>query len=112
MIWKTDIQAPQKMLTKIQLEDLGFTIIDTEDFKNLAKYRWILLKSRFCHYVCRKTRRKGKSTTIRLHREIAGTPAGMECHHINHNPLDNRRCNLQNLTPQEHREIHQFPEIA
>ena len=45
--------------------------------------------------------RKGviKSKTIKMHRAILNAPPGMFCDHKNHNPLDNRRCNLRTCTP-------------
>jgi len=54
----------------------------------------------------RRVIRNGKAYHIRLHREIMHTPAGYECHHKNHNPLDCRKANLENLTPSEHRVKH------
>ena len=45
---------------------------------------------------------------IRLHRAIMGNPKGMDVHHINGNTLDNRKCNLQVLSPEEHRRMKQI----
>lgn len=43
----------------------------------------------------------GKKVTIRLHRLINKTPHGLVTDHINHNRLDNRRCNLRSCTQSE-----------
>lgn len=106
MIYKTIITTPDSPYAKLPLSNKTVALIDTEDLKRLAKFKWKLIKSRCVSYACRRTHVKGKNVTLRLHRIIANTPAGMECHHINHNPLDNRSCNLENLTPAEHRRIH------
>jgi len=36
-----------------------------------------------------------------MHREIAQTPEGLECDHINGNSLDNRKANLRSATRQQ-----------
>jgi hypothetical protein len=38
-----------------------------------------------------------------MHRQIVQATPDQVVHHINHNTLDNRRSNLQLLTPSEHR---------
>lgn len=38
---------------------------------------------------------------VRLHRLVAQTPSGMDTDHINHDSLDNRRCNLRACTSRE-----------
>lgn len=43
----------------------------------------------------------GKKSTVRLHRLINNTPTGLTTDHINHNRLDNRRCNLRDCTQSE-----------
>jgi hypothetical protein len=43
----------------------------------------------------------GKRTCFLLHRYLLQPPAGYEVDHINHNPLDNQRCNLRVVTKAE-----------
>jgi hypothetical protein len=43
---------------------------------------------------------------ITEHRYVMGNPPGMEVHHKNEVKDDNRRCNLEVLTPSEHRRRH------
>lgn len=40
----------------------------------------------------------GIRKTIQIHRWIINCPEGLTVDHINHNPLDNRRCNLRICT--------------
>ena len=42
----------------------------------------------------------------KLHVLVAGTPKGLITHHINHNRLDNRKCNLQIMTNMDHLALH------
>lgn len=38
---------------------------------------------------------------LKMHRLIMGAPDGMHVDHINHDTLDNRRCNLRIVTPRQ-----------
>jgi hypothetical protein len=49
---------------------------------------------------------RGCKRTVFMHRQILNAHPADEVHHINHNTLDNRRDNLQILTPTEHRWLH------
>lgn len=71
-------------------------IVDKKGYELCKKYKW-------------KINKKGYATCPgigRMHRLITSCPKGMEVHHKNHNKLDNRRSNLQNVTPEQHKEIH------
>jgi hypothetical protein len=81
-------------------------IVDVDDYEWLKKYHWRLKRSCSCFYAARKVVEKGKTYWIKMHREIVTTPPNMECHHINHHTLDNRKKNLKNLTPDEHASLH------
>lgn len=41
-----------------------------------------------------------------MHRQIAHTPRGQVCHHLNGISLDNREANLLNCTPAQHNFYH------
>ena len=43
----------------------------------------------------------GRRKSYRMHREVAHTPEGLECDHINGNSLDNRKANLRSATRQQ-----------
>jgi len=79
------------------------TLIDEDLQPYLSRFRWFLLKSAHNKYVATRRIRNGKAHTVRLHRLITRAPASMKVHHINHNPLDNRRSNLLLVTEREHR---------
>ncbi len=77
-------------------------LVDPEDWVRLHKYSWYARKTKNGHYAVRKVRIRNKRRLIYMHREIAGTPAGMETHHKNELKLDNRKENLDIVTPQMH----------
>ena len=85
-------------------------IVDDDVAEELSKYRW------HCDshgYACRSVNfprpRTKRELHIQMHREVlrlAGVniPKGYEVDHINHDPLDNRMCNLRIVTPSQNRQ--------
>jgi hypothetical protein len=67
-------------------------IVDNDDFDKLNQWKWNCVNGYAARLVSRKL---GKRVMIYMHREILGTPDGMECDHINSNRLDNRKQNLR-----------------
>jgi len=86
------------MAKEIPLANGRVAIVDDEDFERLSQYKW------FCNkrgYAQRGATIDGKRTTVLMHREIMQPPPDMHIDHINGNRLDNRRCNLRIVTPQQ-----------
>jgi len=81
-------------------------IVDPDDYLRLCRYRWRLQRSHHCWYAVRKVVRNGRYIYTRMHREIIDCPKGWHIHHINHNTLDNRKCNLLAIDPENHKKIH------
>lgn len=76
-------------------------LVDDEDFERLTRYSWCAEISKTCCYAIRKQWINKRKITIRMHREVAGLPAGSSktiVDHINGNGIDNRRCNLRAAT--------------
>jgi len=93
---------------RITLSHGLFTLVDAELFPELNKYHLKAVKSAQCWYAVRRIRKNGKTTTIRMHRQIAQTPVGMDCHHVDLNSLNNTRWNLLNLFKETHYLLHQY----
>lgn len=74
----------------------GTIIIDKEDIEKVNMYQWHIDHSRKNIYYAQASY-KGK--TIRMHRLIL--PGKPQVDHINHNGLDNRKCNLRGATNAE-----------
>lgn len=87
---------------RIPLRGGKSAIIDFEDYQEISRYKWFLVKSSHCFYAARKCYQSEKCNLVRMHRQIMKTPVGFHVHHKNHNCLDNRRRNLETLTPEEH----------
>ena len=79
----------------IPLSQGYYAIVDTEDFDRINQHNWHVcnLPGRILYAI-----RGGEGTTLRMHREVISTPKGMLTDHINHNSLDNRKCNLRICT--------------
>ena len=74
-------------------------LIDDEDYDKIKDYKWYVnlnFKS-MCFYVITSNSKKRGSKFI-LHRIILNCPKGKYIDHINHNSLDNRKCNLRICT--------------
>lgn len=84
------------------------TLVDDGDFEFLTQWKWSAdwapcTKS---FYAIRNSPTVGgKRHLVYMHREILGLQFrdSREGHHINHETLDNRRCNLQIVTRQQNR---------
>jgi len=81
-----------------------FALIDEEDLEKISKHKWHAKKKvesgKAIWYAARNeySRETQKCKTVLMHNEILG---GLFVDHINHNGLDNRRCNLRFATHQQ-----------
>lgn len=67
------------------------TLVDEADYDYLNSFRWCLADSRWNYYVAGYVNGSKQS----LHRFILNAPPGTQVDHVNHNGLDNRRCNIR-----------------
>ena len=85
-------------------QNLGLVaLVDDEDYDWLSQWNWSAVSThrRNGGYAMRRDNVTGK--TILMHRMILKASDGGEVDHINGNGLDNRRCNLRLVTPQQNR---------
>lgn len=87
----------------ISLTQENMAIVDDANFAELNKYKWRTLETAQGVYAARKITINHKEITVLMHREIMGLKYGdkRQVDHINHNPLDNRKCNLRICTHAE-----------
>lgn len=76
---------------------IGYTI-DDEDYKLLEGWKISVIRMQGKYYYI-QLYKNGKKQY--LHRLIMGNPKGLVIDHINHNTLDNRKCNLRAVSPAE-----------
>jgi len=69
-----------------------YCLIDKDDIHLLGKYRW---HYNLRGYAARWARKDGRQKLVYLHRLVINAPDGKFCDHINHDTLDNRKCNLR-----------------
>lgn len=80
-------------MKRIQLTKNKFAVVDDFDFEELSKYSWCASDSGNNKFYAHK---KSNSKTVLMHRLILNiNDKNVEVDHINHNTLDNRRCNLR-----------------
>lgn len=79
------------LTTKIRVGDTWATI-DRRDYKTLSQYTWYKNNKGYAFTFI--SGEDGKRKGVLMHRMIMQAPEGMDVHHINHKPLDNRRKNL------------------
>jgi len=77
-----------------------FAKIDCCDFDDIGSYNWHLWSKSSCKtkYAIRNTRKNGRNTTIKMHRQILGVKEGVFVDHIDGDGLNNRRYNLRIAT--------------
>jgi len=84
----------------------GKILVNAEDYDKLHFFNWTIKKSFRRYYAGRWRRINGQPKFEILHRIITRCPSHLVVHHLNNNTLDNRRANLQILTPYEHKYYH------
>lgn len=99
---------PNDELCHLKLRDGSFAIIDPDLHPVLSRFSWFLKKSKSVLYVVRKEKTPWGSRYIRLHRQVTACPPDKVVHHRNHNPRDNRRCQLQICDERYHNQIAAF----
>jgi hypothetical protein len=87
-----------KRIRRIPLGHDLFAIVDARDYKWLSRYKWCALNRNGQAYAVRRNR---QGQTVYMHRAIMKAPPGMVVDHIDHNTLNNRRCNLRICTRQQ-----------
>jgi len=103
-----EIQSADPSIAIIPLTHGKFAIVDPDLHRYLNQFYWRAVKSKHCWYAVRRQQIGKRTITIKMHREIAKTPEDMHCHHRHGNSLDNRRAELQNMYPLEHKIHHQI----
>lgn len=80
-------------------------LLDDEDYDKVIKEKYSLsvtwdktIKGFYVHFKVKPLDGKDVRRCIRLHRWIMNCPKHLEVDHINHNTLDNRKCNLRKVT--------------
>lgn len=99
--YQETITGDSKMAKLIPLTQGKFAIVDNEDFKRLSTYKWQVKLDKHVWYARAFSAMKdGKREWLSMHRIILGLTKGdkQQSDHINHNGLDNRRCNLRICT--------------
>jgi len=89
-------------MKEIQLTQGKVAFVD-DDYESLSKHKWCADKGSYAFYAVRNCRCTlgGKRHSVRMHRQLMGTPLGMETDHQDGNGLNNQRYNLRVCTKAE-----------
>ena len=91
-------------MKEISLTKGMVALVDDEDFDYINQWKWYadFRKDRNTLYAARAERDTilgwKRQHKVFMHRVIMDTPEGLVTDHINHNGLDNRKCNMRNVT--------------
>jgi len=99
-------QTSETKVRIIELTNDKVCIVDADLYDGLMRYKWRAVKSHRCWYAKTTVGKGADQCDISMHRLIAQTPRGLQCHHRNRNSLDNRRANLLNMTRRNHESLH------
>jgi hypothetical protein len=96
----------EKPSVEIRLSNSSLkAIIDEEDYLLVSQYTWRAKKDKGIDvaYVATSKRINGHVRTIRLHRLVMNAQTGMDVHHKDCNPFNNRKSNLEEIPEELHR---------
>lgn len=85
------------VMQRIKLQNTGnYALVDDEDYDLVQSFgKWYENDG---GYAIKKTKRKGKNLSIRMHILVNRTPKGLHTDHINGNRLDNTKANLRSVS--------------
>lgn len=88
------------MTKELNLTQGQIALVDDWRFDEFNQWQWCAWYDPHTKgWYARRAEGKGKERkTILLHREVANTPQGMICDHVNHDTLDCQEHNLRNVT--------------
>lgn len=94
------MEGEENVLLHIISEKYGIRIIkiDLDDYEKVCKHHWYIRFYKKNYYAYTHI---GNYKYLGLHRLITNAPTGKMVDHINHNTLDNRKCNLKICTNKE-----------
>lgn len=86
-------------MKEIPLTQGKIALVDDEDYERvMAQGSWQAMEAGRNWYAKRIEKRSGKAYANMMHRFVIDAPQGFEVDHVNHNGLDNRKCNLRLCT--------------
>lgn len=88
----------------VELSDGSLIVVDAADHDRITQYRWTALGRGYAGRFERDS--SGRRRLILLHRVIMDEPEKLEVHHLDEDPANNRRSNLQAQTPTDHHDEH------
>jgi hypothetical protein len=84
----------------IPLTQGQYVVVDSADFEWINQRRWCVHNAKGNYYATAGS----KHNRVWMHRVISSTPEYMVCDHWNGDTLDNRRCNLRNISSSQNRQ--------
>jgi hypothetical protein len=96
-----DIETGAAVLTVMSRKYGRFDVlIDPEDWERICEHSWWVHhgKNNYVYFATQVRQADGKWKTLKLHRFLMGSPAGLEVDHIHHNYLDLRKSELRITT--------------
>ena len=88
------------MARMIPLTQGKYVIVDDEDYAELSRYKWQVIKGPKTYYAKRDSSRPRRRTVL-MHRQIMNAQPRDEIDHENHRGWDNRKVNIRFCTRSE-----------